>query len=61
MLNTKNMNGKVLMFHYVRPENNNSFKFLNYFSLEKFCNFLDKEILLDRIALLLELLSETLK
>ena len=44
MLNTKNMNGKVLMFHYVRPDNNNIFKFLNYFSLEKFCNFLDKEI-----------------
>lgn len=38
------MHGKVIMFHYVRPEKSNKLKFLNYFSLEKFCVFLDKEI-----------------
>jgi hypothetical protein len=30
------------MFHYVRPEGCNSLTFLNYFSLEKFCDFLDE-------------------
>jgi peptidoglycan/xylan/chitin deacetylase (PgdA/CDA1 family) len=38
------MNAKVIMFHYVRPENSNNLKFLNYFSLDKFCDFLDKLI-----------------
>lgn len=38
------MHGKVIMFHYVRPIKINNLKFLNYFSLEKFSDFLDKEI-----------------
>jgi peptidoglycan/xylan/chitin deacetylase (PgdA/CDA1 family) len=39
------MHGKVIMFHYIRPEKRNNLKFLNYFSLEKFCIFLDREIM----------------
>ena len=38
------MHGKVIMFHYVRLEKTNNLNFLNYFSLEKFSDFLDKEI-----------------
>jgi peptidoglycan/xylan/chitin deacetylase (PgdA/CDA1 family) len=43
-------NYKVLMFHYVRPLNGNNLVYLNFFSQELFCDFLDKE--LDRLKLI---------
>ena len=39
------MSVKVIMFHYVRPTKRNKFKHLNYFPLEQFRKFLDKELL----------------